>query len=72
VPEPSNKFDAQAVAVYLDAGEGRTAQIGYLPREHSLGGDIAAGKVASWLARAAPPRSGQLYGAVLHLSIKEA
>ncbi|MFN4017646.1 MAG: HIRAN domain-containing protein [Reyranella sp.] len=70
VPEPTNQYDSSAVAVYLDAGGGDTAQIGYLPRGHSSGGDVAAGKVLAWLARVASREPGAPIGATLYLVTK--
>lgn len=66
VPEPDNTFDSNAIAVYLDYGNGSTGQIGYLPRDHGAGGDVAAGKVAVWLAKVGAPRAGAPLGAVLY------
>ena len=70
VPEPTNQYDSNAVAVYLDTGRGDTAQIGYLPRDHSLGGDVAAGKVLAWLARVGSRQPGTPIGAALYVVTK--
>jgi len=67
IPEPSNQHDPDAVAVYIDTGNGDTAQIGYLPKNHSHGGDIAAGKVLAWLARVSARKKGAPLGAVLYI-----
>lgn len=70
IAEPTNQYDSNAVAVYLDAGGGDTAQIGYLPREHSMGGDVAAGKVVAWLARVGSRERGAPIGAALYVVTK--
>lgn len=67
IPEPANRHDPNAVAVYLDFGGGNTGQIGYLPRDHNHGVDLAANKVVAWLAKVAAPRRGAPLGAVLYV-----
>ncbi len=70
VAEPTNQYDPDAVAVYLDQGGGDTAQIGYLPRDHGMGGDIASGGVVAWLARVAKRNPTAPLGAVLYVVTK--
>lgn len=67
VAEPTNQFDADAIAVYLDLGGGNTGQIGYLPNGNSLKGAVAANKVIAWLARVDKRESGAPLGAVLYV-----
>lgn len=69
IPEPTNRFDPNAVAVYADYENGDTGQIGYLPRDHNISGDVAAGKVIAWLSRVDPTRDGTALGATLYLLI---
>lgn len=70
VAEPTNQHDPDAVAVYLDAGGGATAQIGYLPRDHGMSGDIASGSVLAWLARVAQRNPTSPLGAVLYVVVR--
>lgn len=67
IPEPTNAHDPDAIAVYLDLGRGATGQIGYLPKGNGLKGDVAAGKVVSWLAKVSASGSGAPLGAVLYV-----
>lgn len=67
VPEPTNRFDADAIAVYLDLGGGNTGQLGYLPKDNSLKGAVAANKVIAWLARVDKREVGAPLGAVLYV-----
>lgn len=68
IPEPTNEYDSSAVAVYLDFGNGNTGQIGYLPRDHNMSGDLAANKVSAWLARVGARRAGAPLGAALYVA----
>jgi hypothetical protein len=67
VPEPDNPYDPDAVRVFVDKGNGYTGQIGYLPRAHNLGSDIAAGRVVAWLAKKVRRRENAPFGAVLYV-----
>jgi hypothetical protein len=69
VPEPDNAHDPDAVRVFVDRGDGETGQIGYLPRNHDLGSDMAAGKVAAWIARKGRAKAKAPLGAVLYLVV---
>jgi hypothetical protein len=66
VPEPDNAYDLDAVRVFVDWGDGNTGQIGYLPRDHNLGGDITSGNVAAWFAKSRKSDGG-LFGAILYV-----
>ncbi|MEI6861608.1 MAG: HIRAN domain-containing protein [Verrucomicrobiota bacterium] len=72
VAEPTNRYDPDAVGVFLDKGGGDTAQIGYLPRGEGFGYDTTSGHVAAWLARVQAPEHGAPLGAVLYLVLKDA
>lgn len=69
IPEPTNAYDPEATAVYVDLDDGRAGQIGYLPRGLHLGSSLQ-GDVAVWLARKSRSPGGQL-GAVLYVVIEE-
>ena len=57
------------MGVLVDRGGGKTAQIGYLPRNTNLMDDIAAGRVAAWLASKGRVQPGAPLGAVLYLVV---
>ena len=67
--EPDNQYDPDAVSVFVDRRGGETGHIAYLPRNHNLSSDIAAGKVAAWFASKGRPEPGAPLGAVLYLVV---
>lgn len=69
IPEPGNQYDSEAIAVYLDMGGGNVVQIGYLPRNNGIKGDVAANKVIAWLARVRARKAGAPLGAALYVVI---
>jgi hypothetical protein len=69
VAEPDNQHAPDAVSVFVDRGGGEAGHIGYLPLNHNLSSDIAAGKVAAWLASKGRPEPGAPLGAVLYLVV---
>jgi hypothetical protein len=63
--EPDNEHDGQAVRV-LVPHEGMAAQIGYLPRDHGMAGEVSVGRVAAWFAKRRRSQ-GRQWGAVLYI-----
>ena len=66
IPEPTNRFDPDAVAVYVDLGNGETGQIGYLPRGTALGDSVGGGN-AVWLAHKRRASGTDHLGATLYM-----
>ncbi|WP_319798293.1 hypothetical protein [Nitrobacter sp.] len=69
ISEPTNAYDPDATAVYVDMADGSAGQIGYLPKGMRLG-DSRKGGIAVWLAKKRRSGSGML-GAVLYMIIEE-
>lgn len=70
VPEPTNAYDPNAIAVYVEDGSGGTRQIGYLPRDSRLVPYVAAGTIAAWLAKVSRTQPEAPVGAVLYVVLK--